>query len=115
MDEFKIERFQTEHPGEALPLAPADSRTVQSMRALLSRRLGLPDGSPGLSLVQSILSKSTPLAGVSALSPEFSLMEVLSRQAGIDLEGEVFLNWYRFDQLDRMRAKDISRLLHDIW
>jgi hypothetical protein len=55
-----------------------------------------------------------PVAEMNAASKEFSLVEVL-RSLGIRRNRDVFINWKRFECIDRIALEDLSRYFDDIF
>lgn len=115
MDEFKLKHFAEEHPGKQLPVQRGSHEEVATVRALLLRRLGLPDATDGLALVETVEARSVPVEDHDASRNDFDLARLLVDLVGINLDDDVFLNWYRFDQLDRMRAVELAQFFDDVW
>jgi hypothetical protein len=115
MDDFKIKNFAGEHPGKQLPVQRVSPEEVATVRALLLRRLGLPHATDGLALVKTVEARSVPVESQDASRRDFDLAKVLVDLVDINLDDHVFLNWYRFDQLDRMRAAELAELFDDVW
>ncbi len=115
MDEFKIKNFAASHPGQHLPIQQASSNEVSALRALLLQRLGLSGATDGLEIVESIASRSVPIEGEDATRSDFDLTRLLVGSVDSKLDEEVFLNWHRFDELDRMWAKQLAEVFDDVW
>jgi hypothetical protein len=115
MDEYKLKHFARQNPGKRLPIVSSTEDEVAATRTLLLHRLGLPQATDGLSLVQAIASRSVPLEGLDASRPDFALSHVLQGSLAIHPEEELFLNWRRFDHLDRIQAGELARHFDDVW
>lgn len=115
MDDFKIRNFKAVHPGQTLSVQRAGPKEAAALKAALLTRLNLPEETDGLSLVNSLAARSMQLHELDASSEGFDLGRILVDQVGISLDDDVFLNWHRFEQLDRIRAADLAAFFDDIW
>ena len=114
MDDFKLRDFAASE-GKQLPVQKCSEKEVATVRALLLRRLGLPEATDGLALVQAVEARSVAVEALDASRDDFDLAQFFAESIGISLEDYVFLNWYRFDELDRMRARDLAEFFSDVW
>lgn len=115
MDNVKIENFIREHP--ALPLPAYRTLTAQESERIkdsITVRLGLPPDTSPLDLVCHLAEKATAIEDTSAEDDNFNLKNLMK---GLSIEGQekIFINWYRFDDIDEINLDDLSRYFDDIW
>jgi hypothetical protein len=115
MEQVKIENFRREHPGTAFPwfrpLSPDEASNIKTrIRGLLTPDSGTDD----LTLTRLVAAISVPLPGVSAEEPGFCLERQLQLR-GVRPAPLVFINWYRYDEIDEMRLDELSKHLLYIW
>ena len=48
------------------------------------------------------------------MDDQFSVLKLL-RDLQLECSESLYLNWYRFDDVDEMKAEDLSRMFDDIW
>lgn len=115
MDKFKVDNFYKTHHGVSFPkyisLSEAETRHV---RSLLSGKLDIDNQLDGLLLVQRIDSLQYLYDEGDPEAEGFSLIEVFSH-IGFEIPKEVFINWYRFDQIDTMSFNDLDNYFDDFW
>lgn len=115
MDKLKIDHFAREHPAEGFPgfrsLTPDDAALI---RENVARALMLPLTSDGASLLRALGDQQTVLDEPNAEAVGFNLKACL-RSLGIHARDSVFINWYRFDDIDEMKVDDLSRYFANIW
>lgn len=114
MDSVKIENFSREKPGFEFPrftsLTPND---CAQFRSTIAERLGLTAHSEPLKLLETLQARAKYLSGVNA-EQGFDLSSVIT-ELGVTPDAHVLVNWYRFDQIDRIALSDISEHFDDIW
>lgn len=115
MDAIKIDNFGREHPNKDFPrfrsLSIASGNKIQKF---LERKLGLSPDSSSLELVKELRANSSLIPDVHAESDTFNLRSTLLNE-GIVPKGQMFINWYRFDQIDEISLDDLSTYFDDIW
>lgn len=115
MDEFKLVNFLRSHPGIALPeIAPLSASESLAVQTSLATRLGLPPTVSREKLVAHLDERETPISGIDAANDDFSLRAVLQAENLVPDE-QVMLNWYRFNDIDRVKCSDLCTFFHDIW
>jgi hypothetical protein len=115
MEQFKREHFAKDHPGKTFPrvdLIPAS--VCEGVSSEIAERLGLSTPLDRLSLIKTIRSESVGLPAINAESPEFNLFACL-KQCNLSIPENVYLNWRRFETLDRMSTMDVSRRFEYLW
>jgi hypothetical protein len=115
MEAFKIENFEREHgPGTFIPYRHLSKEEADHLFRSLKRRLGLPDDSDGLRAVKIVRERSTWLKNANAGSEGFDLGR-LFEDLKFDVSDTVYLNWYRFDEIDELRTRDLFNTFGDLW
>jgi hypothetical protein len=113
MDLHKIENFERLH-GVLFP--PIDSLTATECAALASRmkqKLGVDVHASDLELVNALDAKQQVLDGIDADDPGFDLAAACPHPV---TPGEpVLINWYRFDDVDRLEFGFVRSFLSDLW
>lgn len=114
VDTIKIENFGRANPGRTFPLFRSlGQQEVAQLRELLARRFEIsPDDLLGLT--RRVVGQAKVLAAQNASESNFDLA-VLLESMGVQLESEVLLNWYRFDDVDAMKAQDVADHFGDLW
>ena len=111
----RIELFEREHPGHALPafttLSDADAKKV---RESLARAIGLDANVDPLALTKALRARSEPVPGLNAENGPFSL-EAAFRAADIQPMPQLRLTWYRYDEIDEMAVSDVAAYFDDLW
>lgn len=115
MDKIKIDNFRKVHHGVDFPkYVSLDTAVTKKIQSLIAQKLGLEIYSDGLALVRKIDSLGELCAGIDAASEEFSLRKALFHE-GIKSSGDVYVNWYRYDTIDKIGLDDFDRYFDDVW
>ncbi|WP_439590392.1 hypothetical protein [Hydrogenophaga sp.] len=115
MEKIKIENFLKDHCGNKFPEYESLSKVACSTLAQsICEKLSLPNSTDGLTLVKTIDSMARPCEAKANASENFDLNALLD-SCGIDAEDAVYINWYRYDQIDRLKRNDVSNNFYDIW
>ena len=85
----------------------------EDLRTRLLRKLGIEHEIERATLLKLIDEIAEPLEG-SAEAEGFDLGSVLAALQ-IRPRVDVYINWYRFDSIDRMAFADLRRFFDDIW
>lgn len=114
MDTFKIDLFREAHPGTSFPaFETLREDACRRIREAIAERVGVPGNADPILLLRRIGEVITPVPGGDPEAPDFNLRSTLE-QAGIHAQGTIFINWYRFDQIDKMKLEDLSHYFDDI-
>jgi len=114
MDTFKRDNFQRLHPGREFPTVETMGRSTRDqVRGQVAMRLGGGPFQRGSDLVREIVEEAEPLAGVDAKNG-LDLLGILDG-LGVNYSEHAYLNWGRFEELDRIRLQDLSECFDDIW
>lgn len=112
MDEFKLVNFERVH-GVPFPtverLAPAQCDAIVEK---LRKQLGLPASANRLDVVHALDSVEVYVPSVSASDTSF---DILSLFPASQISKSVLLNWYRFDDIDRIDLATVASFFSDIW
>ena len=115
MEQYKIKDFSRDNPGQQFPqfqhIEPARSL---SFCAGFAEKIGLPRETDPLTVLKK-LEANAILIGQLNLH-EFDLATLLNLQ-GIKIEPNqyVYIDWLRFDDIDRLLLSDVSRFFYDLW
>jgi len=111
----RIEIFENENPGESFPdfetLYPG---VAESIRLKILRRVGLNQSTSPGELIDKLYTMYNWLKGFSADSEKFDLSTVFEK-IQIQPEEYIYINWYRFDHIDKMKFIDLCKYLEYIW
>ncbi|GAA4354192.1 hypothetical protein GCM10023165_45160 [Variovorax defluvii] len=114
MDQHKIENFAKAHPGVAFPTyLHVDHSHASAIRDAIAKSIDSPE-LKGLALVKRLRAAATEVASLQGDAPAFSIGRLLSER-GLKRPEKVYLNWYRFDDIDQIGLADLDRHLSDIW
>jgi hypothetical protein len=115
MHDIKITNFKREYPTRDFPrFKTLSTAEGDEIRKILVRKLGLPSDSSSLELVNELDEQSFLAPDLNAESDNFDLKSTVLN-AGISPQERIFINWYRFDQIDEMDLDDVSEYFDDIW
>lgn len=91
-----------------------DGFEVKTLRDRLVEKLCLPPNVDGLEVVTLFDRVQRYAATLSQEEPGFDLMAA-GHSLGIKWPKSLYLNWYRFDAVERMSTSDIARYFDYIW
>jgi hypothetical protein len=115
MDEVRRRNFERSHPGVAVPrLDRLSASDAAALRERILASTGLSKGTSDLELTRRIAQESTPIAGADPRSPGFNLQGLVSALS-IGVTSPAYVNWNRYDVIDRVSFVDLSRFFSDIW
>ena len=115
MEAFKIEHFSKVHNGLSFPWF--HSLTVdekQLMQNRLLKKLSMTEDKNTLNLVCTLSEIGKVHQGFNAQDKNFDLIKVFE-SLGIHTSDCVYINWYRFDQVDKIKLVDLAKYFDDIW
>lgn len=116
MESFKIEHFHRDKPGRLFPwFEPAPAVETQAIRAALARKAGLPSETEALTLTRRLDALGTVVEGLDAETEGFDLAATFFALAIRPQGGVVYVNWHRYDVVDRMKFTDLASHLDDVW
>jgi hypothetical protein len=114
MQEIKIQNFERDR-GQSFPafrsLSPDQ---CAALRERVAQKLGLPPETDPLELVRHLAAKEGRYSSQQADEASFDLGKAMD-ELGIKPKDTIYLNWYRYDDVDEMSVKDLSKFFDDIW
>lgn len=114
MNAVKIQNFSSANPNSEFPafkhLSPSDCALLRSE---IATRLGLVPQSEPLVLLETLHAEAKPFTSVGAPAT-FELQNIISG-AGFNWCLDVYVNWHRFDDIDRIALYDLSKYFDYIW
>jgi hypothetical protein len=114
MEQFKILHFLRDNPNTAFPAYEEVGEDIRlSLRRSLAHRLGLAEDVNPTLLLAEISGRGHPIGHIPPDDP-FDIAGLLAthhRHAFNDL----YVNWDRFDHIDKLSCTDLSRHFSDIW
>lgn len=115
MEQVKIDNFYRESPEGNYPeFVTLDRESCEDIRALLSEKLRLKASADNTTLVNLIDRLGKTYEELSCNDSNFNLNIVLSA-LDIDWPEYVFINWHRFDSIDKLKLCDLINYFDDIW
>jgi hypothetical protein len=114
MDQHKIENFLKANSGLAFPeYMHLDESQATALRNLIAKSVDSSD-LDGLSIVKKLYAAGTEANGIQADDTAFSI-ERLIRELRVECSENVYLNWYRFDDIDQISLTDLDQYFSDLW
>lgn len=116
MDTIKIQNFAREYPGKDFPsFKSLAAIEAEKIKTIIASKLGVPqDSSSAIDIVKILEEYSSVIPNTNAESDLFNLRSTLL-DTDISPKKNVFINWYRFDQIDEIAIDDLSLYFDDIW
>lgn len=115
MDKLKIENYAKTFPRVPFPVFESlGAASAERLRDLISEKFELTAGADQLRMIKELDARGLTLEGVDARSGGFNVGKTL-HTAGIVPNQQVYLNWYRLDDIDRLRLSDLDEWFEDIW
>jgi hypothetical protein len=115
MEAFKIEHYERENGvGTFVPFRHLSTHEANSIFQSLKRRLELPEEFDGLQVVRIISKRGVFIKDFDADQDDFDLKQVMNH-INLFVEDKLFVNWYRYDNIDEFRANDLYEKFSDIW
>ena len=115
MHDIKRKRFATQHPGVEFPtIEPVSANQATALRICLASAAHFPPEVDNLALTHHLDSILRPVDNHDARAPDFNLADV-ARDLGIDPKKWVYVNWYRYDRLDKIDFESLVKYFPSIW
>jgi hypothetical protein len=115
METRNIEDFKREHPGIKFPdYRHLTANETEAIRRRLKILASLPENIDNLTLTRHIAKISKICDCENANDEKFNLSATLN-SLDIFPEDQVYINFYRFDEVDKMLLNDVSRWFRFIW
>lgn len=115
MHDLKRKNFEEAHSGIPFPqIVTLGNEETRQLRSRIAQRLGCP-ADDGLTLVSGLAARSVLVEGANAESEGFKLLGILWTLRIRPEQPMVYVNWYRFDQIDRLTLEDLAEYFGDLW
>ena len=115
MEKIKLDNFSNEYPGRDFPEYVSLSKSACSdIAQSIQEKFALANGTDGLTLVKAIDALARPCEVASHVGEDFDLNALLNA-CGIDAANVVYINWHRYDKIDRLKRCDLASHFYDIW
>lgn len=115
MDHFKIKHFEHDYSGSGFPwFRPLESSETQQIRRALAGLIGMDEVDDNLLLTKRLHNMSSPVYNIHVEAESFDLALTLDT-LGMEPQPYVYVNWYRYDEVDCIRLEDLSRNFKDLW
>jgi hypothetical protein len=115
MDSFKIENFKRHNPNDNFPwfesLGPNET---ERLRSALTKKAGLDGSVNSLELTKRLYQMSKVVNNIDSEDDNFDLYS-LTKQLGIKARKYAYVDWYRYERIDRLTFVSLSRNFSDIW
>lgn len=115
MEKIKLDNFSNEYPGRDFPEYASLSKSACSdIAQSIQAKFAQANATDGLTLVKAIDALSKPCEAASHVGEDFDLSALLNA-CGIDAADVVYINWHRYDKIDRLKRCDLAGYFYDIW
>lgn len=115
MEQVKIDNFLRGNDGGTFPrYTPLNNESCADIRSLLSERLRLDTSADGMTLVNEVDRRGEICEELKYDDDNFDLKKVLS-SLEINWPEYVFINWYRYDNIDKMMLSGLASHFDDVW
>jgi len=115
MEEAKIDNFNRENPEGSFPkYITLDSGSCADIHKSLSENLRLDVSADSMTLVNEVDRLGEVCEGFNSEDDNFNLKKVLS-SLEINWPEYIFINWYRYDNIDKMMLSDLTNHFDDVW
>lgn len=115
MDKFKIDRFNSEYPNdvEFPEFYSLDNTDLLRLQNRLFDKSNVKDRDL-LKLTKTLNYQASVIPEINAEHEGFYLSSAFSHE-NIKPNEWIYLNWYRYDQVDKMRFSDLEKYFDAIW
>ena len=115
MEKIKLDNFSNEYPGRDFPEYASLSKSACSdIAQSIQEKFALANAIDGLTLVKALDAFAKPCEAASHVGEDFDLSALLNA-CGIDAADVVYINWHRYDKIDRLKRCDLAGYFYDIW
>jgi hypothetical protein len=114
MDILKVDNFHRANPSAEFPrFTHLTTVECTQLRATIAERIGLDRQIDSLALVDTLWATAEFVPDIDA-DNGFDLHWLISSR-GLKSGADVFINWQRFDNIDRFDLSDLCKHFSDIW
>lgn len=115
MEKIKLDNFSNEYPGRDFPEYVSLSKSACSdIAQSIQEKFALANATDRLTLVKAIDALAKPCEVASHVGEDFDLNALLNA-CGINAADVVYINWHRYDKIDRLKRYDLASRFYDIW
>ncbi len=114
MEKFKIELYEKENNKDFPQYESLSESECQSIQDNIRKKLFISNNANLLDVVKQLSRMQKHIPDVNAKDENFALSEILLR-LGIETKKSIYLNWYRFDEIDQFNLNDLVQNFDDIW
>ncbi|TXK96431.1 hypothetical protein BMR02_11560 [Methylococcaceae bacterium HT1] len=115
MEQIKIDNFIKEHPGSSFPnYIHLEDKICADISLSILKKLNLISTTDDLMLVNEVDKLGDICDVVISDAENFNLKNTLS-SLGVNYSKNVYINWYRYDDIDKMKIDDLINYFDDIW
>jgi hypothetical protein len=115
MEQFKIDFYEDEFGPNTFPdFRRLTEPEMRHVRDKIKESLGLSNATSGLELLRAIRNHSCLVPGVNPNERNFDLKSLID-WLKVPQSGAIFVNWYRFDDMEKFRLTDFCNVFHDVW
>ena len=114
MDTFKLELFKENHKFQFPEFVTLDKEECEIIRITINQTLQLEKSVDPIETVNTLLKVQDIIDGVNAKDDDFNLLSQLA-ELEILPEKEIYVNWHRFDEIDKFSRETILKYFTDIW
>lgn len=117
MEQFKIDHFIDSHKDSSFPnFHTLNAKECRDFCESLKASMEITIESESDNLASEVYKLQHAIDTTNAQDEIFCLKDVISFfHADVESIGSVFINWYRFDNIDSMQLEDLSKYFDDIW
>jgi len=115
MEKIKLDNFSNEYPDRDFPEYVSLSKNACSdIAQSIQEKFALLNATDGLTLVRAIDALAKPCEVASHVGEHFDLNALLNA-CRIDAADVVYINWHRYDKIDKLKRCDLASYFYDIW
>lgn len=115
MEKIKLDNFSNEYLGRDFPeYASLSKSACADIAQSIQEKFALANVTDGLTLVKAIDALAKPCEVASHVGENFDFNALL-HACGIDAADIVYINWHRYDKIDRLKRYNLASYFYDIW
>lgn len=115
MQRFKIDHFKKDNPKHSFPqYRSLNEKELYRLQEKLFNVFNVYREDSLLSLVKKIDLLESVVDGISIIDDNFSLQKIFNALK-IKSNNDVYINWYRYDDIDSMKLSDLDTYFFDVW
>lgn len=116
MDQVKVDNYLRENPGQDFPsYVILDEEHCDKIRSALFKKLGLNPLAGNLKLVTEVDRRGEISEDIGCAEENFDLKKALLSSGLRSFSEFVYINWYRYDDIDKIKLVDLANNFEAIW